>query len=319
MDSTRAGVALAHLRQDFVGHLAIELVENLRHGAQAAGGFALDLAQRLQLARDHRRDLVHHHRRNLIQARQPDGDFAAQFGRHRTQHGGRLARAQMRQNQRDGLRMLAFDETGEQLRIQPLQALAGIGAAARCFGQPLHVFLAAFGAECGGQNALGEIHAAVTLAGMRRGGSEFLQNRFGLFAGNGRQTGDGGRDRLNFVVAQTLEQLRGSLIAHGDQQNRGFLNAGKYGSVRGSGHGLGLLLAEPSAQHPGADLSVLLRGLANLVGQHFDPGRSERGQRRSSQRRGRPGVGRGCSAGRAAGSAPAAGRDSGWRACAGSR
>ena len=207
---------------------------------------------------------------------------AAQFGRHRTQHGGRLARAQMRQNQRDGLRMLAFDEAREQLRIEPLQALAGIRAAARGFGQPLHVFLAALGTERGSQNALGEIHAAVTLPGMRRGGAKFLQNRLRLFAGNGRQTGDRGRDRLDFVVAQTLEQLRGNLIAHRDQQNRGFLNAGKNRSVRGSSHGLGLLLAEPATQHAGADLSVFLRGLANLVGQHFDPGRSQRGQRRGS-------------------------------------
>ena len=50
-------------------------------------------------------------------------------------------------------------------------------------------------------------------------------------------------------------------------------------SVRGSGHGLGLLLSEPAAQHAGADLRVFLRGLANLVRQHFDLGRSQRGQR----------------------------------------
>ena len=153
------------------------------------------------------------------------------------------------------------------------------------------MFFAAFRTERGSQNSLGEVHTAVTLPGMRRGGTKFLQNRLRLFPGNGRQTGDGSRDRLDFVVPQTLEQLRGNLIAHRDQQNRGFLNAGQNRSVRGSSHGLGLLLAEPAAQHAGADLSVLLRGLANLVGQHFNPGRSQRGQRGGSQRGRRPGIG----------------------------
>ena len=78
----------------------------------------------------------------------------------------------MRQNQRDGLRMLALDEAREQLRIEFLQALAGVGAAPACFRQPLEMFLAAFGPECAGQHALGEIDAAVALPGMRRGGTE---------------------------------------------------------------------------------------------------------------------------------------------------
>ena len=65
------------------------------------------------------------------------------------------------------------------------------------------MFLAAFGAEGAGQNAFGEIHAAVTLSGIRRGGTKFLQNRFRLFAAE-----MAGRLAIAAVTACTSSSLR---------------------------------------------------------------------------------------------------------------
>ncbi len=77
-------------------------------------------------------------RRDLVQVRHPQRHVGAQFLRQRDQQPGRLRGIQMRQDQRDGLRMLVVDEFGELLRIGLLQRVETGQLGAQRLHQPVH-------------------------------------------------------------------------------------------------------------------------------------------------------------------------------------
>ena len=138
----------------------VQAVQHFRHGAHAAVGFAAEFAQRLQLLADHAGDFEDDFRRNLVEAGHALGHVGAQLGRQRGQQRRGLRRVEVRQHQRDGLRMLVVDELGELLRIGLLNGVEGSGLGAQRLGQAVQQPLGRVRTERPHQQFAREVDAA---------------------------------------------------------------------------------------------------------------------------------------------------------------
>ena len=124
--------------QDFLAGARFQPVEHLRYRPHAAVGFAAEVAQGLQLLADHGGDLMNDLGRNLIQVRHAQRHVRANLGGQRDQQRGRLRGTEVREDEGDGLRMLAVDELGQLLGIGFLQGVEGRRIVAHGLHQPVH-------------------------------------------------------------------------------------------------------------------------------------------------------------------------------------
>ena len=106
----------------------IQPIQQIGHALQSGIGAAALLAQGFQAFVQRQRNPLRHLRRELPQLRQPLDGLGAQRLGQTHQQGRSLFGVQVRQDQRDGLGMLAFEKLRQLLRIGFLQRIELAGA-----------------------------------------------------------------------------------------------------------------------------------------------------------------------------------------------
>jgi hypothetical protein len=134
----------------------------------------------------------------------------------------------VRQDQRDGLRVLVGDEVGDGFRVEPLQGFQG--ALLHIGGEVVHQGLGAVAAERLGERVLHIVGRGIDHepAAGARGALvvELLEHHIELF---GRDVGEAGHvvaHLLDFRVFQVLDDVGRGLFPHRHQQDRRLLRAG---------------------------------------------------------------------------------------------
>ena len=131
----QVGVLLLDGFQDLAAGAGSRRFSIFGHGAHAAVGFAAEFAQGLQFLADHGGDLEDDFRRDLVQAGHALGHVRAHARPAARSAAPPPARLEVREHQRDGLRVLVVDELGELLRVGLLDGVEGSRIGAQRFGQ----------------------------------------------------------------------------------------------------------------------------------------------------------------------------------------
>ena len=173
-------------------------------------------------------DARHDIRRNAVQLRDAQRYVGAQRHRQSGQQRGGLRGGKMRKDQRDGLRMLAFDEAAQLIRIGLLQGLEVFVEADSDPRKMVGDALGALRSKGVREHALGVIEAAAA-AVLSRQLAELFQYRFGLAGRHLVQSRDGLADCLGFFVVQLLHHFAADLVSQSDQKYGGLLRAGDLG------------------------------------------------------------------------------------------
>ena len=231
-----------HLGADLHGEVRIEQVQAVQHGTFRAGvGPVDDFQQRLdaahhlgRLLRDGRAaaqfEGVGHNPDGLGRAgahgRDAQGDVGPQRAGQPGHHGRGLARAQVRQDQGDGLRQFAVDQGQDLDRFNVFEELEGL--AGHVDREPVEQPGGLFRAEGCLQQALGQLAAATGLprAG-HRGFVEVLHDLLGDFRIHLPQADDLRGDVLGLGVVELGHHLGGVGRAHLHEDDGGPLGSGE--------------------------------------------------------------------------------------------
>ena len=128
--------------------------------------------------------------------------------RQRDQQSGRLRGVQVREDQRDGLRMLVVDELGELLRIGFLQRVEAGQLRAQRLHQPVHQFSGVLRAEGVHEHFLRIVDAALehVVVGHRHL-VELFENALGLIVADGGDARHLVADGLHFFFVHLPQDL----------------------------------------------------------------------------------------------------------------
>ncbi len=222
--------------KDFFAGAGIEAIEHLRDGAHATIGFTAEFSEGEQLLADDAGDFGDDVGRDLVEIGHAECHIGTHFRRERSEQGRRLGGAQMRQDERDGLRVLAMDEFGELLGVGFVQDVETGDIFAQRFDQAVVNLASGLGAESAFEHLArifkSTLHDVVIAD---HGLMKFFQNGLRLFRTDVLDVGDFAADELNFLLAQILDELGAALFAEDDEKDGGASHAGQ--GLRNDGGG----------------------------------------------------------------------------------
>ncbi len=140
----------------------------------------------------------------------------------------------MREDQRDGLRVLVVDELGELLRIGFLQRVEIGQFRAQRLHQPVHQFSRVLRPERAHEHLFRVVDAALehVIVGHRHL-VELFENSFSLVVADGGDARHFVADGLHFFFVHLPQDIGGDLVSQDDHQNGGFADAGNIGRTTG--------------------------------------------------------------------------------------
>ncbi|KAF1070496.1 MAG: hypothetical protein GAK39_01977 [Variovorax sp.] len=228
-----------HLVHDLLGQVRVVVADGVQHGHVGIAAEVVDhLGRRLDAAQRGLADLVatgqhleqhfvevlERGRLNAFQRGHAQHDFAAKAFGQLHQHGSSLLVLQVHQDGGHDLRMLAAQQFGHRQRVHPFQAFdAGdIAALQDAVDQQRGLVVAQGALEHRAHIAAGVVHQQA-LRGRVIG--KAVDDEVHLLARDAAHVRNGLAELLHFLGCEVLEHLGRFLLAQGDQQDGGVVQA----------------------------------------------------------------------------------------------